>query len=174
MLLEQAGWIVKDGKRVNKATGEPFRFEILLDNPLFERIALPFIQNLKRLGIDAIAAHGRRRPIYQRTQTFDYDMVVGVFGESLSPGNEQRWFWGSAAADQPGSPNLHRHQESCHRHPDRAGHLRARSRPAHHPRPRPRPGAALELLRHSRISTMGGRPPGLLGHLRPAKGPAAL
>ena len=47
------GWIVKDGKRVNKATGEPFRFEILLDNPLFERIALPFIQNLKRLGIDA-------------------------------------------------------------------------------------------------------------------------
>ena len=42
----------------------------------------------------------------QRTQTFDYDMIVGGFGESLSPGNEQRWFWGSAAADQPGSPNL--------------------------------------------------------------------
>jgi microcin C transport system substrate-binding protein len=105
-LLEQAGWIVKDGKRVNKATGEPFRFEILLDNPLFERIVLPFIQNLKRLGIDPSPRTVDSAQYVQRIQTFDYDMVVGLFGESLSPGNEQRWFWGSAAADQPGSPNL--------------------------------------------------------------------
>jgi microcin C transport system substrate-binding protein len=105
-LLEQAGWIVKDGKRVNKATGEPFRFEILLDNALFERIALPFMQNLKRLGIDPSLRTVDGAQYVQRTQTFDYDMVVGGFGESLSPGNEQRWFWGSSAADQPGSPNL--------------------------------------------------------------------
>jgi microcin C transport system substrate-binding protein len=105
-LLEKAGWIVKDGKRVNKATGEPFRFEILLDNALFERIALPFMQNLKRLGIDPSLRTVDGAQYVQRTQTFDYDMVVGLFGESLSPGNEQRWFWGSAAADQPGSPNL--------------------------------------------------------------------
>jgi microcin C transport system substrate-binding protein len=105
-LLDQAGWIVKDGKRVNKATGEPFRFEILLDNALFERIALPFMQNLKRLGIEPSLRTVDGAQYVQRTQTFDYDMVVGGFGESLSPGNEQRWFWGSAAADQPGSPNL--------------------------------------------------------------------
>jgi microcin C transport system substrate-binding protein len=105
-LLEQAGWTVKNGVRVNK-DGQPFRFEILLDNPLFERLALPFIQNLKRLGIDASLRSLTDNAQYtQRTRTFDYDMIVAGFGESLSPGNEQRWFWGSAAADQPGSPNL--------------------------------------------------------------------
>jgi len=105
-LLEQAGWTVKDGLRVNK-DGQPFRFEILLNNPQFERIAQPFIQNLKRLGIEAsLRSTSDSAQYIQRTQTFDYDMVVGGFGESLSPGNEQRWFWGSAAADQPGSPNL--------------------------------------------------------------------
>ena len=71
-LLEQAGWIVKDGKRVNKATGEPFRFEILLDNALFERIALPFMQNLKRLGIDPSLRTVDGAQYVQRTQTFDY------------------------------------------------------------------------------------------------------
>jgi microcin C transport system substrate-binding protein len=104
-LLEQAGWTVKNGIRVNK-DGQPFRFEILLENPLFERIALPFIQSLKRLGIDVSLRTVDSAQYTRRTQTFDYDMVVGGFGESLSPGNEQRWFWGSAAADQPGSPNL--------------------------------------------------------------------
>jgi len=105
-LLEQAGWTVKNGVRVDK-NGQPFRFEILLDNPLFERLALPFIQSLKRLGIDAALRTTQDSAQYtRRTQSFDYDMIVGAFGESLSPGNEQRWFWGSAAADQPGSPNL--------------------------------------------------------------------
>jgi microcin C transport system substrate-binding protein len=64
------------------------------------------MQNLKRLGIDPSLRTVDGAQYVQRTQTFDYDMVVGLFGESLSPGNEQRWFWGSAAADQPGSPNL--------------------------------------------------------------------
>jgi microcin C transport system substrate-binding protein len=105
-LLEQAAWTVKNGVRVDK-NGQPFRFEILLDNPLFERLALPFIQSLKRLGIDATLRTTQDSAQYtRRTQSFDYDMIVGAFGESLSPGNEQRWFWGSAAADQPGSPNL--------------------------------------------------------------------
>ena len=105
-LLDQAGWVVKDGKRVNKETGQPFRFEILLDNPLFERITLPFVQSLKRLGIEASVRTVDNAQYTQRTQTFDFDMMVGLFGESLSPGNEQRWFWGSAAADTPGSPNM--------------------------------------------------------------------
>ena len=62
-LLNDAGWIIKDGKRVNKDTGTPLTFEILLDNPLFERLALPFAQSLKRLGIEVSGAHGRRHAI---------------------------------------------------------------------------------------------------------------
>ncbi len=105
-LLEAAGWIVKDGKRVNKDTGTALSFEILLDNPLFERIALPFVQNLKRLGIDAAVRTVDDTQYQQRTQTFDFDMIVGAFGESNSPGNEQRFYWGSKAADTPASPNV--------------------------------------------------------------------
>jgi microcin C transport system substrate-binding protein len=105
-LLDKAGWVIKDGKRVNKETGKPLSFEILLSNPLFERIALPFAQNLKRLGVDASVRTVDDTQFQQRIQTFDFDMVVGAFGESLSPGNEQRYYWGSAAADTPASPNI--------------------------------------------------------------------
>jgi microcin C transport system substrate-binding protein len=105
-LLDAAGWIIKDGKRVNKDTGKPLSFEILLSNPLFERISLPFAQNLKRLGVDASVRTVDDTQYQQRIQTFDFDMVVGGFGESLSPGNEQRYYWGSAAADTPASPNI--------------------------------------------------------------------
>lgn len=105
-LLNAAGWVIKGGKRVNEKTGEALSFEILLDNPLFERVALPFAQSLKRLGVDVRVRTVDSAQYTQRIQNFDYDMVVGAFGESLSPGNEQRWFWGSAAADTPGSPNL--------------------------------------------------------------------
>jgi microcin C transport system substrate-binding protein len=105
-LLDSAGWIVKDGKRVNKDTSQPLTFEILLDNPLFERIALPFAQNLKRLGVEASVRTVDDAQYQQRIQTFDFDMAVGGFGASLSPGNEQRFYWGSKAADTPASPNI--------------------------------------------------------------------
>ncbi len=105
-LLTAAGWIVQNGKRVNKATGTPLAFEILLDNPLFERLALPFSQNLKRLGIDASVRTVDDTQYQARVQKFDFDMIVGGFGESLSPGNEQRYYWGSAAADTEASPNV--------------------------------------------------------------------
>jgi microcin C transport system substrate-binding protein len=105
-LLNEAGWIIKDGKRVNKDTGKALTFEILLDNPLFERITLPFAQSLKRLGIEASVRTVDDTQYQARVQKFDYDMVVGNFGESLSPGNEQRYYWGSAAADTDASPNL--------------------------------------------------------------------
>jgi microcin C transport system substrate-binding protein len=105
-LLDAAGWVIRDGKRVNKDSGKPLAFEILLDNPLFERIALPFAQNLKRLGVDASVRTVDDTQYQQRIQSFDFDMVVGAFGASLSPGNEQRFYWGSAAADTPASPNI--------------------------------------------------------------------
>lgn len=102
-LLKDAGWDVKDGKLTRD--GQPFVFEILLDEPVWERIVLPFVQNLQRLGIIANVRTVDSAQYAQRLMSFDYDMIVYVWGESESPGNEQREFWGSAAADQPGSAN---------------------------------------------------------------------
>jgi microcin C transport system substrate-binding protein len=105
-LLEEAGWTFKGEKLVNAKTGQPFEFEILLDNPQFERIVLPFVQNLKRMGITARVRTVDTAQYEKRMETFDYDMTVVLFGESLSPGNEQREYWGSQAADEQGSRNL--------------------------------------------------------------------
>src|SRR5262249_51155204 len=106
-LLKAAGWTVdpKSKKLVN-AQGQPFEFEILLVDPVYERIALPFAKNLERLGI---AAHVRTVDPAQykkRNDDFDFDMVMQVWPQSQSPGNEQRGYWGSAYADQPGSQNI--------------------------------------------------------------------
>jgi len=106
-LFKQAGYEIKGGKLVNAATGEPFGFEILLDSGgLFERIAGPFAKGLERLGIAVTVRTADDAQYQKRLDTFDFDMVVGNFGQSQSPGNEQRDFWGSAAADQQGSRNL--------------------------------------------------------------------
>jgi microcin C transport system substrate-binding protein len=105
-LLEQAGWHFKGGRLVSDKTGQPFTFEILLDNPQFERVVLPFVQNLKRMGIVARVRTVDTAQYQQRMNNFDYDMTIVAFPESLSPGNEQREYWGSAAADEKGSNNL--------------------------------------------------------------------
>jgi len=104
-LLREAGWTIRDGKLVN-ADGAPFEFEVLLVSPLFERITLPFAKNLERLGITARVRTVDAAQYIKRLETYDFDMIVFVWGQSLSPGNEQFNFWGSAAADQPGSRNL--------------------------------------------------------------------
>jgi microcin C transport system substrate-binding protein len=104
-LLREAGWQFKDRKLVNGKTGEPFTFEILLAQPTWERIALPFVKNLKRLGVDARVRTVDSAQYQKRTEEFDFDMIVDVFGQSLSPGNEQREYWGTTAADRPGSNN---------------------------------------------------------------------
>ena len=105
-LLMEAGWTFKDEKLVNAKTGQPFEFEILLDNPQFERIVLPFADNLKRMGITARVRTVDTAQYERRMETFDYDMTIVLFPESLSPGNEQREYWGSQAADEQGSRNL--------------------------------------------------------------------
>ena len=102
-LLKAAGWQIQDGKL--QKNGQPFTFEILLYAPLFERISLPFAKNLERLGITAKVRTVDVAQYIKQLETFDFDMFVHVWGQSLSPGNEQRNFWGSAAADQPGSEN---------------------------------------------------------------------
>ena len=104
-LLTESGGFFKDRKLVDQNTNEPFEFEILLQQPSWERIALPFAKNLERLGIDARVRTVDAAQYEKRVEVFDFDMIVDVFSESLSPGNEQRDFWGSAAADQPGSRN---------------------------------------------------------------------
>ncbi|TMJ65383.1 MAG: ABC transporter substrate-binding protein, partial [Alphaproteobacteria bacterium] len=105
-LLKEAGWTFKGEKLVNDETGQPFEFEILLDNPQFERIVLPFAKNLERMGVTARVRTVDNAQYQKRMETFDYDMAVTAFGESLSPGNEQREYWGSQSADEQGSRNL--------------------------------------------------------------------
>jgi len=105
-LLMAAGWTFKGEQLVNAKTGEPFEFEILLNDPIYERIVLPFTQNLARMGITARVRTVDPAQYERRMETFDYDMAVVLFPQSLSPGNEQRDFFGSAAADQRGSQNV--------------------------------------------------------------------
>jgi microcin C transport system substrate-binding protein len=105
-LLKEAGWQVKNEKLANVKTGEPFRFEILLVSPAFERIALPYKRNLERLGIDASVRLVDTSQYQNRTDARDFDMVTGSWGQSQSPGNEQRDFWSSNAATATGSRNL--------------------------------------------------------------------
>jgi microcin C transport system substrate-binding protein len=105
-MLKETGWQVKDKKLVNTETGEPFQFEILLVSPAFERIALPYKRNLERLGIDASVRTVDPSQYQNRLDSFDYDMIVGSWGQSQSPGNEQRNYWSSEAAKRPGARNL--------------------------------------------------------------------
>ena len=104
-LLEEAGWKMEKGKLIHERRGEHFEFEILLSSSTWERIALPFKKNLGRLGIEARVRTVDAAQFQKRVEDFDFDMSVDVFGQSLSPGNEQRDFWSSAAAREPGSRN---------------------------------------------------------------------
>jgi microcin C transport system substrate-binding protein len=104
-LLGEAGWTVKGGK-LSSAKGEPLGFEILIDEPTWERIVLPFVKNLERLGVTARVRTVDAAQYQKRLDDYDFDMVTAVWRQSLSPGNEQRDFWGSKAAATPGTRNL--------------------------------------------------------------------
>jgi microcin C transport system substrate-binding protein len=104
-LLRQAGYSLRDHKLVD-AKGQPFGFEILLDEPAFERIVLPYAEQLRRLGMDVRVRTVDPAQYQHRLDAFDYDMTVNVWGESDSPGNEQTDFWTCAAAKSEGSGNV--------------------------------------------------------------------
>ncbi|MBO7332271.1 MAG: ABC transporter substrate-binding protein, partial [Alphaproteobacteria bacterium] len=107
-LLKDAGWEVKNGILQDK-NGTPFEFEILLDSSgaaAWERISLPFTRMLKKLGIKASIRVMDMLQYKNRLDNFDYDMFVFVWGQSLSPGNEQSYFWSCSAKDQKGSYNF--------------------------------------------------------------------
>jgi microcin C transport system substrate-binding protein len=104
-LLKQTGWRFKAGRLTNDRDGKPFAFELLLVDPTFERVVLPFKQNLKRLGIEMEIRVVDTAQYINLLRDYDYDMIVATFGQSESPGNEQREFWSSEAADIPGTRN---------------------------------------------------------------------
>ena len=104
-LFAAAGYELRGTALVDRKSGRPLTFEILVTARDEERLALLFSQSLKRAGIaarvrlvDAVQYEGRRL-------TYDFDMIQNRWDQSLSPGNEQAFYWGSAAADQPGTRN---------------------------------------------------------------------
>ena len=104
-ILAEAGWTVQDGRLVNEE-GKPFEFEILLVSPSFERVMAGYVNNLSKLGVNATYRTIDPALYIDRLNRFDFDMTVHVFGQSQSPGNEQRDYWYSTSADRPGSRNL--------------------------------------------------------------------
>jgi microcin C transport system substrate-binding protein len=104
-LLKQAGWVLKDGKLVN-AKGEPFTFEIIDAQPLFERWVQPLLRNLEQLGIQATFRSVDSAQYQNLLDDYNFDVTVAVFSQSLSPGNEQDAYWSSAKADVKGGRNL--------------------------------------------------------------------
>lgn len=106
-LLKAAGWTVDPKtKKLVDAQGQPLEFEILLVDPAYERITLPFAKNLERLGITAKVRTVDPAQYQRRIDSFDFDVVMQVWPQTLSPGNEQRNYWSSTFADQPGSYNV--------------------------------------------------------------------
>lgn len=105
-LLKDAGYEVRDRKLVNVATGEPYSVEFLAADPNTERFVLFYKPSLERLGMNVTVRTVDDAQYENRLRQWDFDVVTGNWGESLSPGNEQRGFWGSQAADQPGSRNI--------------------------------------------------------------------
>lgn len=105
-LLKEAGWDLKGNRMVNAQTGQPMSFEILLDNPSMERTVLPYVASLKKIGIDARIRTVDSSQYVNRVRSFDFDMVFGVWAQTMNPGNDQLVYWGSQSANQPGSRNL--------------------------------------------------------------------
>jgi microcin C transport system substrate-binding protein len=104
-LLSDSGWKLVNGKLKNNV-GRDFEFEILLVSPAFERIVLPFKDNLEKLGINVNIRTIDSAQYQNRLDSFEFDMIVSTFSQSLSPGNEQRNFWSSNAAKTNGSRNF--------------------------------------------------------------------
>jgi microcin C transport system substrate-binding protein len=104
-LLQEAGYR-RDGARLVDRNGQAFAIEFLGRDPSDARITGPYIEQLRKLGIDASLRVIDQSQYVNRIRAFEFDMVTAVLAQSQSPGNEQRDFWSSAAADTPGSRNL--------------------------------------------------------------------
>jgi microcin C transport system substrate-binding protein len=105
-LFREAGYEVRDTRMVNAKSGEPFAFEFLYYDQNFERVLLNYKQALGRLGLQVSLRMVDPAQYENRVRSRDFDIITATWGQSLSPGNEQRGYWSSAAADQPGSRNF--------------------------------------------------------------------
>ncbi len=105
-LFKEAGYEIRNERLVNTKTGEPYTVEFLAEDPSFERVFLFYKPSLDRLGVTVGVRVVDASQYENRLRNWDFDIVTNSWGESLSPGNEQRGYWGSQAADQPGSLNL--------------------------------------------------------------------
>ncbi|SNT70071.1 extracellular solute-binding protein [Psychrobacter sp. LV10R520-6] len=103
-LLLNAGFYYDD-MMLYQPDGKLAQIELLMTGDTMGRVLLPYIRNLKRLGFDATLRQVDGPQYYERMRSYDYDMTVDVFAQSLSPGAEQAAFWGSAAADEAGNHN---------------------------------------------------------------------
>jgi microcin C transport system substrate-binding protein len=104
-LMKDAGWEIRDRKLTNTKTGEPMAVELLIESPAFERIMLFYKPSLERLGAQVTVRRVDDAQYENRLRNWDYDIITFTWGQSLSPGNEQRNYWSSQAADQAGSRN---------------------------------------------------------------------
>ncbi len=104
-LLREAGYEVRDRKLVDAKTGEPFKVEFLLANPAFERVVLFYKTALDRLGIEVGLRIVDSSQYVNRVRDRNFDLIITGWAQSLSPGNEQRDFFGSESADREGSRN---------------------------------------------------------------------
>jgi len=105
-LMKEAGYEVRDHRLINAKTGEPLTAEFLSEDPSFERVILFYKPSLERLGVGVTVRTVDDAQYENRLRSWDFDMIVASWAQSLSPGNEQRGYWGSPAADQAGSRNL--------------------------------------------------------------------
>jgi microcin C transport system substrate-binding protein len=105
-LLGEAGYEIHDQQLVMRKTGEPFAVEFLSNAPLFERVFLFCKPSFERLGIAVSVRTVDEAQYENRLRNWDFDIITFAWGESLVPSNEQRGFWGSQAADEPGSYNV--------------------------------------------------------------------
>jgi microcin C transport system substrate-binding protein len=104
-LLREAGWQVKDRKLVD-GNGQPAAFTILLDDPSLERVALPYVQNLRKLGFDVQVRTVDPAQYQHLTDDFDFDMIMMIYPGSDIPGSELRDYWSCAGAKSQGSSNV--------------------------------------------------------------------
>jgi microcin C transport system substrate-binding protein len=106
LLFKEAGYDIREQQLVHAKTGEPFTVEFLSNAPVFERVFLFYKPSLERLGITVTVRTVDEAQYVNRLRSWDFDVMIYGWPESLLPGNEQRGYWGSAAADQPGSENV--------------------------------------------------------------------
>ncbi|WP_244481224.1 extracellular solute-binding protein [Rhizobium sp. Leaf371] len=105
-LLKEAGFELKNNQMIETKTGKPLAFEILLDGTTIERVALPFSQNLRKIGIEARVRTVDSSQYTNRWRSKDFDAIYLGWAQSLHPGNEQTEYWGTAAASRDGSQNF--------------------------------------------------------------------